>query len=82
MDLFTFLDLLWVVATVASYGAALALIALAVYATKFARRKARLLRRWNRELAAREDWPPITSRAAHAEALHRLAIVLRRGEDQ
>jgi hypothetical protein len=79
MGLFEFFDWLWVVATVAWAGAPVALIALAVWAARVARRKARLLRRLSRELAVVEGWPPVTSRAAHAEALHRLANAMRRG---
>lgn len=79
MGLFEFIDLLWAVATVAWSGAPVAMIALAVWAARLAWRQYRLLRRWSRELAVVEDWPPITSRAAHAEALHRLANAVRRG---
>lgn len=79
MGLFEFFDLLWLIAMIAWYGAAAALIAVAVWATRLAWRRYRLLRRWARELALVEDWPPITSRAAHAEALDRLANAVRRG---
>lgn len=83
MDVFEIIDLLWIVAAVTWSVAAVALIAGGMWAARLAWRRARLLRRWSRELAAVEDWPRITSRAAHAEALHRLATAVRRGgEDQ
>lgn len=81
MGLFEFFDWLWIVATITWAGAPVVMIALAVWAARVAWSRYRLLRRMSQELALLEDWPPITSRAAHAEALARLANAMRRDSE-